>query len=132
MCCRRRSAAPPRWSAPSTASATQGGTPRFLGQGAAPTTVTPPEADVRIGLEAAISDLAARLGVEQIRWKRFSASSSAAGGLRMSVHGLVYDMTVKAAREAALGAGANIIQVSAGRLRRRELKKPSISSPTSS
>jgi uncharacterized protein (TIGR01319 family) len=101
----------------------RGGTPRFLGQGAAPTTVTPPEADVRIGLEAAISDLAARLGVEQIRWKRFSASSSAAGGLRMSVHGLVYDMTVKAAREAALGAGANIIQVSAGRLRRRELEK---------
>jgi large subunit ribosomal protein L10 len=31
------------------------------------------------------------------------ASSSAAGGLRMTVHGLVPDMTVRAAKEAALG-----------------------------
>src|SRR5699024_5508030 len=51
------------------------------------------------------------------------ATSSAAGGLRMTVHGLVYDMTVKAAREAALGAGANIKLVTAGRLRKGDLKK---------
>ncbi|HPJ23851.1 MAG TPA: glutamate mutase L, partial [Bacillota bacterium] len=43
-------------------------------------------------------------------------SSSAAGGLKMSVHGLVYDMTVKAAKEAALGAGANIKMITAGLL----------------
>lgn len=41
----------------------------------------------------------------------------------MTVHGLVYDMTVKAAREAALGAGANIHLVTAGRLRRTDLQK---------
>ncbi len=99
------------------------GVPRFLGQGSAPTSVYPPQADVRLGLEAAISDLAARLGYDRLEWRRFSASSSAAGGLRMSVHGLVYDMTVKAAREAALGAGANIIHVTAGRLRRLDIKK---------
>ena len=49
------------------------------------------------------------------------ATSSAAGGLKMCVHGLVYDMTVKAAREAALGAGANINLVTAGKLKRTDL-----------
>lgn len=89
-------------------------TPRFLGQGSAPTSVT--EGDVRIGLQAALEGLKKTLGAESLEWERFSASSSAAGGLRMSVHGLVYDMTVKAAREAALGAGANICGVTAGEM----------------
>ena len=43
------------------------------------------------------------------------ATSSAAGGLKMTVHGLVYDMTAKAAREAALGAGGILHYVTAGR-----------------
>lgn len=51
------------------------------------------------------------------------ATSSAAGGLRMSVHGLVYDMTVRAAKEAALGAGGILKHVTAGRMRRTDLKK---------
>ena len=41
----------------------------------------------------------------------------------MTVHGLVYDMTAKAAKEAALGAGAIIHQVTAGRLRRTDLER---------
>ena len=41
----------------------------------------------------------------------------------MTVHGLVYDMTVKAAKEAALGAGANIKFITAGRLRKSDLRK---------
>jgi len=41
----------------------------------------------------------------------------------MTVHGLVYDMTVRAAKEAALGAGANIHQITAGSMRRTDLKK---------
>ena len=41
------------------------------------------------------------------------ATSSAAGGLKMTVHGLVYDMTAKAAREAALGAGGILHYVTA-------------------
>ena len=41
----------------------------------------------------------------------------------MTVHGLVYDMTAKAAKEAALGAGAIIHDVTAGRLRRTDLKR---------
>lgn len=41
----------------------------------------------------------------------------------MTVHGLVYDMTVRAAKEAALGAGAIIKHVTAGKLRRTDLKR---------
>jgi uncharacterized protein (TIGR01319 family) len=41
----------------------------------------------------------------------------------MTVHGLVYDMTARAAREAALGAGAIIHYVTAGKLRRTDLAK---------
>ena len=86
--------------------------PRFIGQGQAPTSVL--EGDVRIGLSAAIDDLAKNLGVKDIDYGIAFATSSAAGGLRMTVHGLVYDMTVKAARAAALGAGAIIKLATAG------------------
>ena len=41
----------------------------------------------------------------------------------MTVHGLVKEMTVRAAEEAALGAGAVIKQVTAGKLRDRQLEK---------
>ncbi len=94
--------------------------PRHLGQGSAPTSVG--AGDVTVGMNAALDDLKRTLEIEDLHWKRFLASSSAAGGLRMTVHGLVYDMTVRAAREAALGAGANIHQITAGRLRRTELE----------
>ena len=50
------------------------------------------------------------------------ACSSAAGGLRMSVHGLVYNMTVRSAQEAALGAGANIVFMTAGLLTEKDLE----------
>ncbi len=95
--------------------------PRFLGQGQAPTTVV--EGDVNIGLNNAIEDLRQNLGLEEISYDEMLATSSAAGGLKMTVHGLVYDMTVRAAREAALGAGANIHLVTAGKLRRSDIKK---------
>lgn len=89
------------------------GVPRTLGQGQAPTTVL--DGDVTVGLRQAVDDLRRRAGV-WLDWRGMVASSSAAGGLRMTVHGLVYDMTVKAAREAALGAGANIKMITAGEL----------------
>ncbi|MEW6308426.1 MAG: glutamate mutase L [Bacillota bacterium] len=86
----------------------------LLGQGVATTTAR--AGDVTVGLGRALDDLAARLGAERLTWGELRAASSAAGGLRMSVHGLVYDMTVKAAREAALGAGAVLVHVTAGDL----------------
>lgn len=88
--------------------------PRFLGQGQAPTSVL--EGDVRIGLSNAIADLAKNINADNIEYGEMFATSSAAGGLRMTVHGLVYDMTVKAAQAAALGAGAIIKHATAGKL----------------
>ncbi len=95
--------------------------PEFIGQGQAPTTVQ--EGDVNIGLKNAIEDMSRNLKVDDITYDKLFATSSAAGGLKMTVHGLVYDMTARAAKEAALGAGANIHMVTAGRLRRTDLKK---------
>ncbi len=96
-------------------------TPVFWGQGQAATSVL--DGDVRIGLKGAIDDLCKNKGISSIEYGEMLATSSAAGGLKMSVHGLVYDMTARAAREAALGAGAILHMVTAGRLRRTDLKK---------
>ena len=95
--------------------------PVFIGQGQSTTTVS--DGDVNIGLKNAINDLAQNTNCDSIEYNELIATSSAAGGLRVTVHGLVYDMTVKAAKEAALGAGANIKLVTAGRLRKSDLKK---------
>lgn len=95
--------------------------PKFLGQGQAPTSVK--EGDVNIGLQAAMDDMKKNLQIEELEYRHMLATSSAAGGLRMTVHGLVYDMTVKAAREAALGAGANIHMVTSGKLTKVDMIK---------
>lgn len=95
--------------------------PSFIGQGQAPTSVL--EGDVNIGLLSAIEDLRRNLKADSIEYSELFATSSAAGGLKMTVHGLVFDMTVRAAKEAALGAGANIKSITAGKLRNTDLKK---------
>jgi uncharacterized protein (TIGR01319 family) len=97
------------------------GEPRFLGQGQAATTVL--EGDVRIGLSNAIRALKESLKTDTLDYGSLLASSSAAGGLKMCVHGLVYDMTVSAAKAAALGAGAIVRQTTAGRLTERDLEE---------
>ena len=95
--------------------------PKFLGQGQASTTVL--EGDVNIGINNAIKVLEKNINASNIKYKKMLATSSAAGGLKMSVHGLVYDMTVRAAREAALGAGANLSLATTGKLSKRDLEK---------
>ena len=85
----------------------------FLGQGLGLTTVA--EGDVVRGLEAARKDLEKRLAVNT-RDAALMAASSAAGGLRMTVHGLTRDMTLRAAREASLGAGAIVTFTTAGKI----------------
>ena len=97
-----------------------GAEPVFLGQGQAPTSVL--AGDVRVGLQGAVDDLCRNLGAEDVQYETMLATSSAAGGLRMTVHGLVYDMTVKAAKEAALGAGANLHLTTAGVLEEDDLE----------
>ncbi len=92
--------------------------PKFVGQGFAPTSVE--KGDVLIGLNQALDRLKQSLGEEPV-YDNFFATSSAAGGLKMTVHGLVYDMTVKAAREAALGAGAVLRYATAGPISEQDL-----------
>lgn len=98
-----------------------GENPEFVGQGQGPTSVL--DGDVTIGLKNAIEDLKSNTKKSEFDYGELLATSSAAGGLKMTVHGLVYDMTAKAAKEAALGAGAIIHMVTAGRLRRTDLNK---------
>ncbi|OQY10990.1 MAG: DNA mismatch repair protein MutL [Marinitoga sp. 4572_148] len=94
--------------------------PVILAQGEHYTTID--EGDITIGIEKALKHIEEKLG-EKITWNKFLATSSAAGGLKMTVHGLVYDMTVKASREAALGAGGVIKYVTAGKMRHSHIKK---------
>ena len=98
-----------------------GAAPRLLGQGQAATSVL--EGDVRVGLNGAIEALKESLGATTLDYRDMLASSSAAGGLKMCVHGLVYDMTVSAARAAALGAGAIVRQTTAGKLTDADLSE---------
>jgi uncharacterized protein (TIGR01319 family) len=93
--------------------------PVFWGQGEAPTSAL--EGDVRVGLRGAVDDLCRNKGLAGLDYGEMLATSSAAGGLKMTVHGLVYDMTAKAAREAALGAGAVLKKVTSGLLREGDL-----------
>ncbi|MFP4177132.1 MAG: glutamate mutase L [Acholeplasmataceae bacterium] len=94
--------------------------PRFLGRGMAETTV---DTDVTIGLRKALADLKRELGVEALTYERMFASSSAAGGLKITVHGLVYEMTARAAKEAALNAGANIHLITANELEDEHIER---------
>lgn len=93
----------------------------YVGRGISETTAD--ESDVSIGLLSAIEDLKRNMETEHLTYQRFLACSSAAGGLKMTVHGLVWDMTVKAAKEAALGAGANIRYITAGMLGDDDLRE---------
>ncbi|MGF6376327.1 uncharacterized protein (TIGR01319 family) [Clostridiales Family XIII bacterium PM5-7] len=95
--------------------------PVFWAQGQAPTSVL--DGDVRIGLQGAIDDLCKSMNIDSLEYDEMLATSSAAGGLKMTVHGLVYDMTAKAAKEAALGAGGIIHFITAGKLRRTDAAK---------
>jgi len=94
--------------------------PQFLGRGVSNTTVL---TDVTEGLKLAIQDLKNNLRTESLEYDEMFATSSAAGGLRVTVHGLVYEMTVRASKEAALNAGANIHLVTAGKLKHRDVKQ---------
>ena len=93
-------------------------TQAFIGKGVANTTV---DTDVREGLRSAIENLKQNLDIDTLEYNEMFSSSSAAGGLRITVSGLVYEMTVRAAKEAALNAGGNIHYVSAGPLEEDDL-----------
>ena len=64
--------------------------------------------DVSIGLQNALEGL--NLTSRELKPAQVLACSSAAGGLRMVAIGLVEDLTAKAAKQAALGAGARVLK----------------------
>jgi len=76
------------------------------GTAKAPSTV---DTDIMVGLREALENLQRKMGLNSLDYDQVLSCSSAAGGLRMVVAGLVSELTTKAAREAALGAGAKII-----------------------
>jgi uncharacterized protein (TIGR01319 family) len=98
----------------------EGGGFEHVAQGFAPTSVT--QGDVGLGVRQATDDLESRFGASVGKPEVF-VNSSAAGGLRMTVHGLTYSMTARAAREASLGAGAIVKMVTAGALGDFELEE---------
>ena len=73
------------------------------------TSFTTINTDINEGLNKAIDSLEKKYG--KINYDRVLACSSAAGGLRMVVSGLVERVTVQAAKQACLGAGAKVIKV---------------------
>jgi uncharacterized protein (TIGR01319 family) len=75
--------------------------PKILGRTQSFTTV---KEDINIGLEKAIVKLSNITGIEE--WPVRFACSSAAGGLKMIAIGLVPQLTMEAAKRAALSAGA--------------------------
>ena len=90
------------------------GTSQVVARSQAPSTVL---SDVREGLLQAVSALHEGYAIfdrrpanlDVLRGHLVLASSSAAGGLRMAVIGLVPGLTLLAASQAALGAGAKVV-----------------------
>ena len=78
----------------------------LLGRAQSPTTI---DTDITIGLQLALAKLyeGCDFSPEDVFEKY--ACSSAAGGLKMAAVGLVPDLTLKAAKMAALGAGAKVL-----------------------
>lgn len=89
-----------------------GGGFAHVAQGFAPTSIA--AGDVGIGVDGALANLKVAYG--EIGSPETFVNSSAAGGLRMTVHGLTLSMTARAAHEASLGAGAIVKKVTAGPL----------------
>ncbi len=91
---------------------------KLLGTAASYTTV---QTDVGDGLRNALELLHEKTG--RIDYAETYACSSAAGGLRMMVSGLVPELTSEAAKMASLGAGAKIIKVFSFQLTEDDLEE---------
>ena len=89
--------------------------PKILGRTQSFTTV---KEDINIGLEKAIAKLSNITGIEE--WPVRLACSSAAGGLKMIAIGLVPQLTMEAAKRAALSAGAKILKTYSYELKDRK------------
>jgi len=90
----------------------------IVGTARAGTTI---ETNIMDGLKAALAQIPEPVG----GWKfvRKLACSSAAGGLKMIASGLVKELTAEAARRAALGAGARVLEVFSYELTEQDLAR---------
>ncbi|WP_041921430.1 glutamate mutase L [Ilyobacter polytropus] len=77
--------------------------------------ITTVEDDIMIGFEKTYKKLKIevnkKIDFENINFINKIACSSAGGGLKVYVIGLVPDLTSKAAKEASLGAGESVIEI---------------------
>ena len=96
----------------------------IIGTARAGTTI---ETNIMDGLKAALAQIPEPEG----GWNfvRKLACSSAAGGLKMIASGLVKELTAEAARRAALGAGARVLQVFSYELTPQDIEKITVSKP---
>lgn len=83
-----------------------------------PTTV---KEDVTIGLKKALRGIEGQIG--SVEGRPIIACSSAAGGLRIVSIGLVPELSLEAAKRAALGAGAKVVGHYHHELTRREMRQ---------
>lgn len=83
-----------------------------------PTTVH----DINVGLRQGLAQLAEQ-GIRERDLRLRLACSSAAGGLRMVAIGLVPELTAEAARRAALGAGARVVDTLAYKLTDEDVER---------
>ncbi|MHB1651837.1 MAG: methylaspartate mutase accessory protein GlmL [Desulfitobacteriaceae bacterium] len=90
----------------------------ILGTAKAETTI---EANIMDGLNNALAQIPEPSG--GWNFTRKLACSSAAGGLKMVASGLVKELTAEAARRAALGAGARVLEVFSYELSPKDLEK---------
>jgi uncharacterized protein (TIGR01319 family) len=82
------------------------------------------QTDVALGLKKALKNIGLNFSV--LKEKKFDyqlSCSSAAGGLKMVAIGLVPQLTVEAAKKAALGAGANVLGTYSYKLTPNELEE---------
>lgn len=85
--------------------------------------ITTIEDDIMIGFDNAFRKLQQQLDGKEVNFVKKLACSSAAGGLKMVAIGLVPELTAEAAKRAALGAGARVLNVYSYDLTSKEIEE---------
>lgn len=85
--------------------------------------ITTIENDIMIGFDNAFGKLQQQLKGKEVNFVKKLACSSAAGGLKMVAIGLVPELTAEAAKRAALGAGARVLNVYSYDLTSKEIEE---------
>lgn len=85
--------------------------------------ITTIETDIMVGFNNAYEKLLEKLDGKDVNFVKKLACSSAAGGLKMVAIGLVPDLTAEAAKRAALGAGARVLNVYSYELTNKEVEE---------